>query len=142
MVIVLKPDSSHYRQYITHIRSLYSLSHEPSKTVNLLKQISLSPRRTSIIPIVQPDTSLTITSLTKKMISKRPSLWQRIIHEFKHYYHGFKLLFIDTKTAFHLLHQIFNGHTLTRRERKQVCESSNHPIDKSYGFILVYSNSC
>jgi LETM1 and EF-hand domain-containing protein 1 len=42
------------------------------------------------------------------------------VHELKHYYNGFKLLFIETKIAFRLLRQVLNGHTLTRRERRQV----------------------
>jgi LETM1 and EF-hand domain-containing protein 1 len=54
------------------------------------------------------------------MIVKRKSLLQRIIHELKHYYNGSKLLFIETKIAFRLLREVLNGHTLTRRERKQV----------------------
>ena len=53
-------------------------------------------------------------------IVPRPTLWQRIVAECKHYYHGFKLLYFETKVAARLLRQVLNGHTLTRRERKQV----------------------
>jgi LETM1 and EF-hand domain-containing protein 1 len=49
----------------------------------------------------------------------RPTLWQRIVKELKHYYDGFKLLGFETKIAFGLLKKVLAGHTLTRRERKQ-----------------------
>ena len=55
-----------------------------------------------------------------QVVAKRKSIWERIVHELKHYYNGFKLLFIETKIAFRLLRQVLNGHTLTRRERRQV----------------------
>ncbi len=80
------------------------------------KQMLVLPKKTSIVPIIHSDTSLLSTILS----SKCQLFWQRIIHELKHYYHGCKLLFIETKIAFHLVRQMFNGHTLTRRQRKQV----------------------
>jgi hypothetical protein len=53
--------------------------------------------------------------------AQRLTLWQRVVKELKHYYHGFKLLYFETKIASRLLGQVLRGHTLTRRERKQVC---------------------
>ncbi|XP_012322311.1 mitochondrial proton/calcium exchanger protein [Aotus nancymaae] len=49
----------------------------------------------------------------------KKSLGQRVLDELKHYYHGFRLLWIDTKIAARMLWRILNGHTLTRRERRQ-----------------------
>jgi LETM1 and EF-hand domain-containing protein 1, mitochondrial len=49
----------------------------------------------------------------------RMTLWQKIVAECKHYYHGFKLLYFETKVAYRLLKQVLQGHTLSRRERKQ-----------------------
>ncbi|XP_010382656.1 mitochondrial proton/calcium exchanger protein isoform X1 [Rhinopithecus roxellana] len=49
----------------------------------------------------------------------KKSLTQRVLDELKHYYHGFRLLWIDTKIAARMLWRILNGHTLTRRERRQ-----------------------
>ncbi|XP_048358637.1 mitochondrial proton/calcium exchanger protein isoform X2 [Sphaerodactylus townsendi] len=49
----------------------------------------------------------------------RRSLGQRIVDELKHYYHGFRLLWIDTKIAARMLWQILHGNTLSRRERRQ-----------------------
>ncbi|XP_060625281.2 mitochondrial proton/calcium exchanger protein isoform X1 [Anolis sagrei] len=49
----------------------------------------------------------------------KKSLGQRIVDELKHYYHGFRLLWIDTKIAARMLWQILHGNTLSRRERRQ-----------------------
>ncbi|XP_025146303.1 mitochondrial proton/calcium exchanger protein isoform X3 [Bubalus kerabau] len=49
----------------------------------------------------------------------RKPLGQRVLDELKHYYHGFRLLWIDTKIAARMLWRILHGHSLTRRERRQ-----------------------
>ncbi|XP_074760491.1 mitochondrial proton/calcium exchanger protein isoform X2 [Athene noctua] len=49
----------------------------------------------------------------------KKSIGQRIVDELKHYYHGFRLLWIDTKIAARMLWRILNGNTLSRRERRQ-----------------------
>ncbi|KAJ8281436.1 hypothetical protein GJAV_G00067670 [Gymnothorax javanicus] len=49
----------------------------------------------------------------------RRSLGQRVVDEIKHYYHGFRLLWIDTTIAGRMLWMVLNGHTLSRRERRQ-----------------------
>ncbi len=122
----------------TNIRSFHSSSilfddkSKIEKTVDLLKdkvdgdKIKQTPPPlpplTSAVPAVPPDTTVSTTTPTSadSAVVKRKSLWQKIVHELKHYYNGFKLLFIETKIAFRLLRQVLNGHTLTRRERKQV----------------------
>lgn len=55
----------------------------------------------------------------EESIVKR-SIGQRIVDELKHYYHGFRLLWIDTKIAARMLWRILHGSTLSRRERRQV----------------------
>ena len=55
-----------------------------------------------------------------KTVAKK-TLWVRVKDECKHYYNGFKLLFIDTYIASKLLWKyVFTSQTLTRREHKQV----------------------
>ncbi|NWY54288.1 LETM1 protein, partial [Chionis minor] len=49
----------------------------------------------------------------------KKSLGQKIVDELKHYYHGFRLLWIDTKIAARMLWRILHGNTLSRRERRQ-----------------------
>lgn len=108
----------------TSIRSFHSspiLFDDKSKiekTVDLLKD---KPEQTTTPkpPIIPVDAAVSTTTPEKAVAAKRKSLWERIVHELKHYYNGFKLLFIETKIAFRLLRQVLNGHTLTRRERRQ-----------------------
>ncbi|CAF3962801.1 unnamed protein product, partial [Rotaria magnacalcarata] len=120
----------------THIRSFHSSSilfsdrSKVEKTVDLLKDktveeiaktTSTSPTKATVLTST-PNASISATgtaSNDQALVKQRKSLWQRIVHELKHYYNGFKLLFIETKIAFRLLRQVLNGHTLTRRERKQ-----------------------
>ncbi|CAI9584690.1 unnamed protein product [Staurois parvus] len=49
----------------------------------------------------------------------KKSLGQRVIDELKHYYHGFRLLWIDTTIAARMMWEILNGAILSRRERRQ-----------------------
>jgi len=57
-------------------------------------------------------------SMTKK--EEKLPLTERIKNEIMHYYHGFRLLYLDSKVAAKLLWQVLNGKTLTRRQRRQV----------------------
>ena len=58
----------------------------------------------------------------------RKSLGQRVLDELRHYYHGFRLLWIDTKIAARMLWRILHGHSLTRRERRQVMDARQLPV--------------
>ncbi|KAK3573888.1 hypothetical protein QTP86_032991 [Hemibagrus guttatus] len=49
----------------------------------------------------------------------RRTLGQRVIDEVKHYYHGFRLLCIDTAITGRMLWRVLNGYALSRRERRQ-----------------------
>lgn len=51
----------------------------------------------------------------------RKALGQRVLDELKHYYHGFRLLGIDTKIAGRMVWRLLHGQLLTRRERRRVC---------------------
>ncbi|KAA3672381.1 LETM1 and EF-hand domain-containing protein 1, mitochondrial [Paragonimus westermani] len=48
------------------------------------------------------------------------TLWQRTKKEVLHYYHGFRLLGLEFKIASGICFRLLRGHTLTRRERKQL----------------------
>ncbi|TKS87198.1 Mitochondrial proton/calcium exchanger protein [Collichthys lucidus] len=49
----------------------------------------------------------------------RRTIRQWVIDEVRHYYHGFRLLWIDTTIAGRMLWRVLNGHPLSRRERRQ-----------------------
>ncbi|XP_070607556.1 mitochondrial proton/calcium exchanger protein isoform X3 [Erythrolamprus reginae] len=54
----------------------------------------------------------------EEAVAKR-SIGQRIVDEVKHYYHGFRLLWIDSTIAARMTWQILHGSSLSRRERRQ-----------------------
>ncbi|XP_031633656.1 mitochondrial proton/calcium exchanger protein [Contarinia nasturtii] len=58
--------------------------------------------------------TVTATAVAPKVVKK--SLKQRIWDELVHYYHGFRLLFIDMNVARKLVGKLLHGESLTRRE--------------------------
>ncbi|XP_072570130.1 LETM1 domain-containing protein LETM2, mitochondrial [Paramormyrops kingsleyae] len=60
------------------------------------------------------------TPSAAEIIVARKSLGQRVLDELKHYYHGFRLLGIDTKIAGRMVWQLLHGQQLTRRERRRL----------------------
>uniref|UniRef100_A0A0P4WD41 Mitochondrial proton/calcium exchanger protein n=1 Tax=Scylla olivacea TaxID=85551 RepID=A0A0P4WD41_SCYOL len=61
----------------------------------------------------------------KKLVRPRKSLGERIKDEILHYYHGFRLLFIDTKICCKYVWRIVNGETLSRREHRQLVRTTS-----------------
>lgn len=55
-----------------------------------------------------------------KEVVVKPSLPQRVWDVMVHWYHGFRLLALDTRVAARLLWKTMKGNSLTRRELKQV----------------------
>ncbi|KAM5192149.1 mitochondrial proton/calcium exchanger protein isoform 1-T1 [Mantella aurantiaca] len=60
-----------------------------------------------------------VYSPTTEVETVKKSIGQKVMDELKHYYHGFRLLWIDTKIAARMMWQILNGAILSRRERRQ-----------------------
>jgi LETM1 and EF-hand domain-containing protein 1, mitochondrial len=75
-------------------------------------------------PTASPTAAAAASPIQSSSIVPRPTLWQRIVAECKHYYHGFKLLYFETKITIRLLREVLKGHTLTRRERKQLTQTA------------------
>ncbi|CAB3362761.1 Hypothetical predicted protein [Cloeon dipterum] len=50
----------------------------------------------------------------------KKSMWQKVKDELIHYYHGFRLLFIDINVSRKLVMRVLNGKSLTRREHRQL----------------------
>ncbi|VDL75990.1 unnamed protein product [Nippostrongylus brasiliensis] len=51
---------------------------------------------------------------------KKTTIMQKIVHELKHYYHGFRLLALETRLSAKYMWRVLRGDTLSRRERKQL----------------------
>lgn len=63
----------------------------------------------------------TSTVVSKDVSKPEKSLWDKVKHEAKHYWHGTKLLGQEVKISSKLQWKVLNGGTLTRREQRQVC---------------------
>uniref|UniRef100_A0A0K0F6L8 Letm1 RBD domain-containing protein n=1 Tax=Strongyloides venezuelensis TaxID=75913 RepID=A0A0K0F6L8_STRVS len=50
----------------------------------------------------------------------KPPIKTRIVNELKHYYHGFKLLALETRISFKYLGKLVKGETLLRKEKQQL----------------------
>ncbi|KAM8974829.1 LETM1 domain-containing protein LETM2, mitochondrial isoform 2-T2 [Pelodytes ibericus] len=50
----------------------------------------------------------------------RKSLSQKVMDELKHFYHGFRLLWIDTTVAARMVWRLLHGQVLSRRERRRL----------------------
>lgn len=97
-----------YRNFHTSILQLDKEKSKVEKTVDALKEsIKTKEVTTEVkqVPVQPP-------ALPKKTV------WQRVVAEVKHYYHGFRLLFIDISVSAKLTWKILNGRSLTRREHR------------------------
>jgi len=56
----------------------------------------------------------------KQLTTQKKSIWQRFVDECKHYYSGFKLLFLDVKVSSKIIWKVLHGKTLSRRENRQL----------------------
>lgn len=123
-----------YERYVLHIsstRKIYSTSNRSSKekskveeTVESLKEEK--EKSTSKLPEslegTVPDSH---TKASSAVVTKpKRSIWKRIKDEIIHYYHGFRLLFIDVKVASRMIWKILHGEELSRRENKQLVRTS------------------
>lgn len=78
-------------------------------TVKALKEAEPSTVAT------QPDTSgAAVPAPPKRPLVKR--IWDELVH----YYHGFRLMFIDIRVSSRLVYRVLNGDELSRREHKQL----------------------
>jgi LETM1 and EF-hand domain-containing protein 1 len=51
---------------------------------------------------------------------KSTSIWMKIVNEVKHFYHGFRLLILETRLSAKYVWRMSRGGSLTRRERQQL----------------------
>lgn len=116
-------------------RSFHVSSHvlkEESKveqTVKALKDTAEEAKKSKVIPSVPEETTL---------VPAKKTLSQRAIGVVKHYYHGFRLLFIDFRISCKLIWQLLNGATLSRREYKQVGVIGSFVLVLYFVLYLIY----
>ena len=56
----------------------------------------------------------------KKEAAPKRTVWEKVVAEAKHYYSGFKLLFLDVKVSSGIIWKIAQGKHLSRRENRQL----------------------
>ncbi|KAK0421194.1 hypothetical protein QR680_015102 [Steinernema hermaphroditum] len=88
-------------------------STERSKVEETLRMIKEDLKR-------QQEEDVRRQKLSPMKAAVKPPLKDRIIHELKHYYHGFRLLALETKLSAKYIWRVARGATLTRRERQQL----------------------
>lgn len=64
------------------------------------------------------------TAIVSKPVVKK-TIGQRVWAEMVHYYHGFRLMFININVCSKLLWRVLNGKTLTRREHKLLVRTTS-----------------
>ncbi|XP_045449708.1 mitochondrial proton/calcium exchanger protein isoform X2 [Melitaea cinxia] len=129
--------------YITHSRSL---SYYTTQPVGLQHDVSQKPLNGKVFcPVyvrtistskycyekepLKPSSKVEATVVTikkeieekeklPKKVEKKKSIKERIMDELRHYYHGFRLLFIEVRISTSLLFKILKGQSLTRREHR------------------------
>lgn len=74
--------------------------------------------------------------LQKKVEVIKPSLKERVMNELRHYYHGFRLFFLEIRISTFLLFKLLRGQVLTRREHRLLVTTIGD-IFRMVPFIII-----
>lgn len=94
---------------------LYDLQKDSSKVEQTVKALREEAK----------EKEKSLTEPSSVTVAAKRSIGKRIRDEIVHYYHGFRLLFIDVGIASRLLWKLLNGTSLSRREHKQLVRTSS-----------------
>ncbi|TMS36967.1 hypothetical protein L596_004008 [Steinernema carpocapsae] len=89
-------------------------SNERSKVEETLQMLKEDLKRQ------QEEDARRVKMLSPAKTDEKPPLKTRIMNELKHYYHGFRLLALETKLSAKYIWRLAQGASLTRRERQQL----------------------
>lgn len=92
---------------------------EPSKVEETVKVLKEEKQKAKVTPDSTPSRKVHVSAVDVGTPPKR-SIGKRVWDEIVHYYHGFRLLFIDIKVSSRLAWKILHGDELTRREHRQL----------------------
>ncbi len=81
---------------------------------------SLQSKVASVIEQDKEEARLRAEKEERAVDVPKKSLWVRFTDEVKHYYSGFKLLYLDVRICSKIIWKVCRGNTLTRRENKQL----------------------
>ncbi|XP_018018231.1 mitochondrial proton/calcium exchanger protein isoform X2 [Hyalella azteca] len=132
-----KPPSSQVEVTVNALKEKAESLNQEKIAASASKDASQAPIVTTAaamqneVPTASPTRSETINLAIAKsapplpsVVAEKKSLWTRIKAEAVHYYHGFRLLFIDTKIALKYCYRILNGEKLSRREHRQLVRTT------------------
>ena len=105
----LRKEESKVEQTVKVLKSEIETKKDATKDTTTVKQKS-----TQDVAVKEAATKEVAAAPPKKTIV------QKVVAELKHYYNGFKLLFIDVNVCAKYIWRVLNGQSLTRRERRQV----------------------
>lgn len=88
----------------------------------VVKETTLSPEDAAKNEPVQ---QLATVASTEVSTAVKKTIVQRVWAELVHYYHGFRLLFIDINVCRKLLWKILNGESLSRREHRLLIRTTS-----------------
>lgn len=92
-------------------------------TASLIRYRQIKPLEPYIPPVASRGLS-NGPPVPKEPAPKR-NLGKKIVDELKHYYHGFRLLFIDLRISSKYVRKILKGEQLSRREHQQLVRSTS-----------------
>lgn len=75
--------------------------------------------------VTPQDTQQKVPETSVEAPKEKKSLKTKIVDELKHYYHGFRLLFIDLRISSRYVRKILQGESLSRREQQQLVRSTS-----------------
>lgn len=99
--------------------ALFELNKDSSKVETAVKAMKEASERKEKALTADPQVTAVPAEPPKRSLTKR--IWDEVVH----YYHGFRLLFIDIGIASRLLWKVLNGISLSRREHKQLVRTSS-----------------
>lgn len=87
-----------------------------TKTKDILK--SLEEKKSIDTKLLK--NSVKSTTDAKSTAAVKKTMWQKVKQEAVHYWHGFKLLGLETSISSRLVYKLLQGKSLSRRENRQV----------------------
>lgn len=97
-----------------------------NERVNWIKEIKeLPPDHTNSAPNSPSPPPSPPFDDKKPLVVQKRSLGKKIVDEIKHYYHGFRLLFIDLRISSRYVRKLIKGEQLSRREHQQLVRSTS-----------------
>lgn len=115
---LFKVGAINYRGFHTGVILYDQPSSKVETVVENLKQTQKEKEK-QLVDDAKNSTAVAVKPVVKKTIGQK--IWAELVH----YYHGFRLLFIDINVCRKLLWRVLSGKTLTRREHRLLIRTTS-----------------